>query len=424
MACIYKRRVNGGKSMKHSQFIFSIFLGFVSFVIVISFILQPDQIFTASLRGLKIWWDIVFPALLPFVIVSELMMGVGLAHFLGVLLEPIMRPLFNVPGSGAFALTMGFASGYPVGAKLTVRLREQNMVTRSEGERLVSFASSSDPLFMFGAVAVGFFHDVSLGILLATVHYLSSIIIGVMMRFHDRKGETTYYKPEGRSILRRALKAMHDARLQDGRTIGKLMGDSVSSAIQTLLLVGGLIIIFSVLMTIFTFIHVTTLLSHLFALILFIFGLPVELNSALINGLFEVTLGAQGASLVGTSTELVDRVAIASAILAWGGLSVHAQIASILSTTDIRYRPYLYARIIHTFIAALLTFVVWEYLAQSSMALPTFLYQIPNPYSWQMWGGVIFFLFRTLLLIGFLILLSIILSLLKKIVRMIFPKRA
>lgn len=409
--------------MKKSQFLLSIFIGLVSFIIVISFILYPDQIFTASLRGLKIWWDIVFPALLPFFIVSELMMGVGLAHFFGVLLEPLMRPLFNIPGSGAFALTMGFASGYPVGAKLTVRLREQNMITRSEGERLVSFASSSDPLFMFGAVAVGFFHDVSLGILFASVHYMSSILIGIMMRFHDRKGETTYYRPEGRSMLVRALRAMHDARLRDGRAIGKLMGDAVSSSLQTLLLVGGLIIIFSVLMTIFSFIHITTLLGHLFSIILVLFGLPAELHTALINGLFEVTLGAQGASQGSESVALIDKVAIASAVLAWGGLSVHAQIASILATTDIRYKPYLIARIVHTFIAAILTYVAWSFFSQTTMAVPTFLHHIPNPYTWQMWGGIMLLLSRAFIILAMLVIVSLAMNLLQKIIRFIFPRK-
>lgn len=284
--------------MKRNQKISTVLIGTVSFIIVLNFILHPDQIFESSLRGLQIWWDIVFPALLPFFIVSEIMMGIGLAHFFGVLLEPIMRPLFNVPGTGAFALTMGFASGYPVGAKLTVRLRDQNMITRSEGERLVSFVSTSDPLFMTGAVAVGFFHDVTLGIIFATIHYGTSIIVGLMMRFHDRKGDVTIYNPSGRTFLIRALKAMHDARLRDGRTFGKLMGDAVSTSLQTLLVVGGLIIIFSVLMTIFTYMHVTTLLTQLFSFILLLFGLPLELSSALISGLFEVTLGAQGAAQV------------------------------------------------------------------------------------------------------------------------------
>ena len=86
---------------------------------------------------------------------SEIMIGLGVVHFMGVLVEPIMRPVFRIPGEGAFAVVMGLASGYPVGARITARLYQEGMCNSVEGERLVSFANTADPLFMIGAVAVG-----------------------------------------------------------------------------------------------------------------------------------------------------------------------------------------------------------------------------------------------------------------------------
>ena len=65
------------------------------------------------------WWEIVFPSLLPFFIVSEMLIGFGVVKFIGVLLEPFMRPLFKVPGVGGFVWAMGMASGFPAGAKFT-----------------------------------------------------------------------------------------------------------------------------------------------------------------------------------------------------------------------------------------------------------------------------------------------------------------
>ena len=35
-----------------------------------------------------------------------------------------MRPIFNVPGEGAFALLMGIISGYPMGAKIIANLKK------------------------------------------------------------------------------------------------------------------------------------------------------------------------------------------------------------------------------------------------------------------------------------------------------------
>src|SRR5699024_8315207 len=140
-----------------------------SVTIFITFLLIkfPDQVLDASIRGLNIWWEVVFPSLLPFFITAELLIGFGVVTFIGVLFEPIMRPIFNVPGAGSFAWVMGMASGYPSGAKISTRLREDGQLTRVEAERLISFTNASSPLFIFGAVAVGFFHDAKLGLLIA-----------------------------------------------------------------------------------------------------------------------------------------------------------------------------------------------------------------------------------------------------------------
>jgi hypothetical protein len=86
---------------------------FLAVLLTISMIIYPKEAFEAAVNGLAIWWNIVFPALLPFFVFSQVLIGLGVVHFLGVLLEPIMRPLFNVPGTGSFVLAMGLASGFP-----------------------------------------------------------------------------------------------------------------------------------------------------------------------------------------------------------------------------------------------------------------------------------------------------------------------
>src|SRR5690606_32647387 len=139
----------------------------------------PNDALEASIRGIDMWWEVVFPSLLPFFITAELLLSFGVVKFLGVVFEPIMRPLFNVPGVGSFACIMGMDSGYPTGAKISVRLREQNQVTQVEAERLVAFTNASSPLFIFGAISIGFFHDPKLGVLLAICHYLGNAITGI-----------------------------------------------------------------------------------------------------------------------------------------------------------------------------------------------------------------------------------------------------
>ena len=102
--------------------------------------------------GLSLWMQSVVPSLLPFFISSELLSYTNVVDILGSKLKFIMRPLFNVPGEGAFPLVIGIISGYPVGAKIVTSLRKENIFTKSEAERLITFTNNSGPLFIIGTV--------------------------------------------------------------------------------------------------------------------------------------------------------------------------------------------------------------------------------------------------------------------------------
>lgn len=379
---------------RHSP-ILTLLLAFSTIALVFALVVHSQISFEAAVRGLKIWWEVVFPSTLPFIVLSEILMGLGVVHFFGVLLEPLMRPLFQVPGTGGFVLAMGFSSGYPVAAKLTTRLREQGNVTREEGERLVSFTTTGDPLFVMGAVAIGFFHSEQMGIILAISHYLSAICLGMLYRFYAPAAMVS--KPIEKTNLPlplRALQAMHRARIRDARPFGKLMGDAVQSALNTLFMIGGFIIVFSVLIQLFGAINLTLFIGNVLDVLLGPFGFPSAFSHAIVSGLFEVTLGAQGASEVAGGVSLVWKAAVASAVLSWGGLSVHAQVASILSTTDIRVFPYLVARFLHACLSAVLTFLLWGPLTATAWlqdkSVPVFLPDSPGLSVSHWWDTLLF----------------------------------
>src|SRR4051812_17285493 len=206
----------------------TILLSVIATILASSLISFPQESLDASIRGLNMWWKIVFPSLLPFFIVSEMLIGFGVVKFIGVLLEPLMRPLFKVPGVGGFVWAMGMASGFPAGAKLTARLRQEGQLTQIEAERLVSFTNSSNPLFIFGAVSVGFFQNPHLGVILALAHYLGNICVGILMRFYGNETPNKEKDKQGTFILWNALSALHRTRIKDKRPIGKLLGDAVN----------------------------------------------------------------------------------------------------------------------------------------------------------------------------------------------------
>jgi sporulation integral membrane protein YlbJ len=333
-----------------------------SFVLIALLILFPFPVLEASIKGLAVWWEVLFPALFPFFVISELLLGFGIVHFFGTLLDPVMRPVFRLPGIAGFVMAMGYASGYPVGARLTSQLREQELVSRAEGERLVAFTTTSDPIFLIGAVSFGFFHNAALAPVLVAAHYGGGLLVGLLMRFHDRHSPATP-SPSANSRTGRfsaSLRAMHKARLADGRELGKLLQDAVQSALKLMMVVGGLVVFFSVIMELLRQSGLVVLLEALLEQLLTASGLPANLSAAFVNGLFEVTLGARAAGEAGGVS--VHSAAAAAWVLSWAGLSVHAQIASLLSHTDLRYKPFFVGRLLHGFLSFALVYAFWGWL--------------------------------------------------------------
>ncbi|WP_110112943.1 sporulation integral membrane protein YlbJ [Bacillus sp. CGMCC 1.16541] len=355
--------------------------------LALTLMIYPKEALEASTRGLTMWWTVVFPSLLPFFIISEMLIGFGIVRFVGVLLEPLMRPLFRVPGAGAFVLAMGMASGFPAGAKLTANLRIKNQLEQVEAERLVSFTNSSNPIFIFGAIAVGFFSNPQLGIILALAHYLGNICVGLVMRFHGSSStEITEERNVQKATLRYAFQEMHRTRLEDNRPIGKLLGDAVTSSIQTLLMIGGFIILFSVLNKLLYLMNISSILSHFISYIFNFFNMTKELSLPFISGMFEITLGSQLTSQTDEAS-LLHQLLIVSFILAFSGFSVQAQVASILAETDIRFYPFFIARIFHGFFSVIIVLLLWNPLSSyikmshhNGEAIATF---YPHtPYEW------------------------------------------
>lgn len=332
---------------------------FAGLVIILTalMVLYPKTVFQGAVLGLETWWTIVFPSLLPFFIVSELLMGLGIVHALGVLLEPVMRPVFGLPGAASFGLAVGYSSGYPIGSSIAARLRREGLCNRPEAEHLVSFTNNSSPLFILVALAVGMLQNPALGPFILVVHYSGNLIIGLCFR---------YYAPRRRSRTATPPRLWRRAGQQflqhSGRHPGQVLGESVRAAVGKLLVVGGFIILFAVIISLLKETGFLRAVGSLIAAVTTPLGLSPALNEALASGLFEMTLGSR---LVAESgAPLLHKLIALQVILAWSGLSIQAQVSAFISGTDIRFLPYLASRVMHILISATLTVLLFPFFGE------------------------------------------------------------
>jgi nucleoside recognition membrane protein YjiH len=190
---------------------------------------------------------------------------------------------------------------------------------------------------------------------------LSSFLVGVIFRFYGRNRDLPHRreKSAGGNILLKAFRALYNARKEDGRSPGNLLGESVKSSMNTILLIGGFIILFSVFIRILSVVGVTEIMIDFFETALLLIGFSPNLAPSAVSGLLEIDIGTLAVSQA--DAPLAQKVAFAGAIIAWSGLSVHGQVASIVIESGIRMTPYIVARFLHAVIAGFLTLFLFEH---------------------------------------------------------------
>ncbi|WP_168198263.1 sporulation integral membrane protein YlbJ [Crassaminicella thermophila] len=328
----------------------------VSFL-VLSIIKYPQQAFEAAKLGINTWFNVVFPALLPFFIGAELLIGLGVVNFIGILLEPIIRPIFNVPGEGSFVLAMSITSGYPIGVKLATQLRNKGIFSRIETQRLISFCSTSGPLFMIGAVSIGMFHNLQLGTTIALSHYLGAITTGILFRFYKFKHKRKNSTKKQKGYIKRAFCEMFKVVQNKESTFGALLGTSVKNSMETLFIIGGFIILFSVIIQLLTIIGLIDIFSNYIQKYLYIFHLDASICRAIVSGIFEITMGCKLLSEI-SNISFIQQAVLATMIISWSGFSIHAQASSLLSKTDISTGIYIFSKFLHAILSGFFVFLI------------------------------------------------------------------
>lgn len=320
------------------------FIPLLFFIFMLCLIFFSKSNIMAVKSSLNIWINNVIPSLFPFFIATELLNNTNIPKQIGYMFNKIMKPLFNVPGIGAYALFMGIVSGYPVGAKIVTNFRNSNLCTKEESERLITFTNNSGPLFILGTVGISLFYDSSIGILLLFTHILACLSVGIIFRFWKAK---TRHSENINSLSNNVT----------FNSLGEVISKSILSAIKSIVLIGGFVVFFGIVISI---LKNAKLFNFLFILLSPAFNI-LHLNTnfiiPVITGIIELTNGITMISSV-ASKNLGVNVVIAAFLLGFGGISITLQVLSIISKSDISIKPYILGKFLHGIIASFYTFLI------------------------------------------------------------------
>ena len=299
-------------------------------IICVEVLINNKVVLDSVKFSFSIWQNNIFPSLFPFFIIGNILISLGFPQILGELLKNITYKLFKINKNGAFIIILSMLSGFPSSAKYIKEMHLNGDLNEKEATKLLTFTHFSNPLFILGTVSL-FIKDYKLSMPILICHYIGNLFVGLIYR--------NYYisKKEDKINIKNSIRS-----IKNNKSLGEILSNSISSGINTLLLILGTISVFLIL---------TSLINNIFNL--------NGINKSIINGLFEMTQGLKCLESIDLSVNL--KALLAVIILSFGGLSVHMQVITIISDTKIKYFPYFIGRIIHTYFSAFI-FFLWKVL--------------------------------------------------------------
>ena len=318
-----------------------------------SLLLFSSSNFPAIKKGLALWANSVVPSLFPFFVATDLLMHTNFVNILGQFLNKLMKPLFNIRGEGAFGFIMGLISGYPVGAKIACDFRENNICSKEECERLLSFTNNSGPLFIVGTVGISMFGNSTIGLLLLVTHILACITVGIIFRFWKFNKSTFNIDKNSKSNFNKNKNVTFS-------NLGEALGNSIMSSISTVLMIGGFVVIFSSIISILKSSGILNSLVYIFTPLFDFMHIDTSFIYGILTGLLEITNGISIISNIHIKAISIN-IVLTAFLLGFGGLSVLLQVLSITSKTDLSIKPYFYGKLLHGFLAGFYTFIFMNF---------------------------------------------------------------
>ena len=290
--------------------------------LTLSMLLESEKAFSFSLAGLNLWFEKMIPTLLPFMILSGILIRMNLSDSFARLFAPLLRPVFRLSDSCLYVLVIGFLCGFPMGARVTAESLQHGKLSKREASLMLAFCNNIGPIYFSGFVLTLF--PAAKPLPFWAGMYLLPLLYGLFLRRMVYRDIPCPVPAAGRCVLSSASRA---SSALSGRSLMAQTQEAVTSALVSQASLGGYMILFNLM----------NLLPDLF--------LPAKavLPRVLCGCLLEIT---GGLSRLDPSDAFWAFV-----LLPFGGLSCIFQTYSMIRDTGLSLRLYVFHKCVQTMLA-------------------------------------------------------------------------
>lgn len=286
--------------------------------------------------GLNLWFQKMIPTLLPFMILSGILIRMNLTEGIVRIAHPFFRLLFRTSPNGTYTLIMGFLCGFPMGARIIGELYAAGKLSKWEAQRLLAFCNNIGPIYFLS------FAMPMLGIKKVSgpflIMYGLPLLYGLMlMRVFPhgkkvRQGKMT--NMVNYSQVNNMLQTVDKPVRSSPPSLAAAADEAILSGLLGIAKLGGYMVFFNLLNILFV---------------------PFSQLSPGITGLYncilEITGGIDRCGQLFPYTVLI--------LLPFGGFSCIGQTYSMICRTDLSIGLYLAHKIVQTALTAL-CYALWQ----------------------------------------------------------------
>lgn len=274
------------------------------FLLLIIFLLvcNPKTALSGALNGLNLWFDVIVPTLLPFMIISQLIQNV----YGSSIKNPVL-----------YVLCIGILCGYPMGAFAACSMYKKERISKKTAYRLLTCCNISSPAFVISYISM-----TSLGFEAFPYQILPAVYIPVLLI--------------AVSALITQDNIQNAACSTDTPFTFDILDAAVTGSIANVLKLGVYMIIFAIIAAFIT-----------------VLPLKSPLVKCILAGAAEITTGINYAIHAGLKKELL--IPLVLMMNAFGGLSCAMQSMTFLNESGLSVKKYMCGKIL----MALLTGITW-----------------------------------------------------------------
>lgn len=298
----------------------------MSILLFLFLMIHPQEGLAAAKEGMGLWLNTLIPTLLPFLILTSVLIRTGGIERLLLPMEPFFQFALGTSIYGGYVFLLGMLCGYPMGAKLTSDLYCAGKIDRREAHYLTTFCNHASPAFILtylgqhclgGAIPARWLFVSLLG---------ADLICMLFFRFLVYRGHTASDPCNEKKETPVATPA------------GGILDVSIMNGFETITRLGGYILLFSIL---------AGCVRHYWPFLPF--------YQYLLLGFTEITSGLSLLSASGLPLHMRGVLSIAAA--ASGGLCILAQTRSVMDK-DLKLLPYAVSKCISAMLAGMLSYLV------------------------------------------------------------------